>query len=98
VKSAAANLIWMWLKQKKSIVYAIAGGVILICCGIVATWQTASFGKTIICHLNSHVVQLLPLPFQRVAGMAKCYQFIHGNIHIITFINASGFYKFNYAR
>jgi small multidrug resistance family-3 protein len=38
-------LIWQWLKQDKPYWYGIAGGIILALYGVVATWQTESFGR-----------------------------------------------------
>jgi len=38
-------LIWLWLKEGKPIWYGIFGGLILIAYGVVATWQTADFGR-----------------------------------------------------
>lgn len=38
-------LVWLWLKESKSVGYGIAGGLILILYGVVATWQTANFGR-----------------------------------------------------
>lgn len=38
-------LIWLWLKESKSLYLGIIGAVILIAYGIVATWQTENFGR-----------------------------------------------------
>lgn len=38
-------LIWLWLKEDKPLWYGIAGAFILALYGIVATWQTANFGR-----------------------------------------------------
>lgn len=38
-------LIWLWLKEGKPLWYGVLGAVILIAYGVVATWQTASFGR-----------------------------------------------------
>ncbi|PTQ97019.1 small multidrug resistance family-3 protein [Mucilaginibacter yixingensis] len=38
-------LIWQWLKADKPAWYGLTGGIILILYGVVATWQTASFGR-----------------------------------------------------
>ena len=38
-------MIWLWLREDKPVWYGILGGIILILYGIVATWQTASFGR-----------------------------------------------------
>lgn len=38
-------LVWLWLKSGKPWWYGIIGGVILVLYGIIATWQTADFGR-----------------------------------------------------
>lgn len=38
-------LIWQSIKNDKPLWYAILGGAILVFYGIVATWQTANFGR-----------------------------------------------------
>jgi len=38
-------LIWLWLKESKPLYLGIIGAIILIAYGIVATWQTANFGR-----------------------------------------------------
>jgi small multidrug resistance family-3 protein len=38
-------LIWLWLKDNKPLLYGISGGAILVMYGIIATWQTANFGR-----------------------------------------------------
>ena len=38
-------LVWLWLKEDKPIWYGLVGGIILAMYGVVATWQTASFGR-----------------------------------------------------
>ncbi|MCC8423361.1 YnfA family protein [Mucilaginibacter sp. UR6-11] len=38
-------LIWLWLKEGKPVWFGLMGGAILIAYGIVATWQTANFGR-----------------------------------------------------
>ncbi|HWW42230.1 YnfA family protein [Pedobacter sp.] len=38
-------LIWLWLKSGKPIWYGILGGLILALYGVVATWQSAGFGR-----------------------------------------------------
>ncbi|HNP24890.1 MAG TPA: YnfA family protein [Panacibacter sp.] len=39
-------LVWLWLKEDKPFWYGLAGGIILAFYGIIATLQTASFGRT----------------------------------------------------
>ena len=38
-------LIWLWLKEGKPLWYGFLGGLILALYGVVATLQTASFGR-----------------------------------------------------
>ncbi|MBP2634485.1 MAG: hypothetical protein H6Q72_392 [Firmicutes bacterium] len=38
-------LIWLWLREGKSISYAIAGAIILTLYGIIPTLQPANFGR-----------------------------------------------------
>ncbi len=38
-------LIWQWLKNDKPIWWGIIGGIVLALYGVVATWQTADFGR-----------------------------------------------------
>ncbi|PWK79990.1 small multidrug resistance family-3 protein [Mucilaginibacter oryzae] len=38
-------LIWLWLKLDKPLWYGIAGGLVLALYGVVATWQSADFGR-----------------------------------------------------
>jgi small multidrug resistance family-3 protein len=38
-------LVWQWLKEGKPLWYGLLGGVILALYGVVATWQTANFGR-----------------------------------------------------
>jgi len=38
-------LIWLWFKEDKSIWYGIIGAILLSGYGVVATYQTASFGR-----------------------------------------------------
>ena len=37
-------LVWLWLRENKSIWFAIVGSVILILYGVIPTLQPASFG------------------------------------------------------
>ena len=38
-------LIWLWLKEGKSIAYALFGAVILVLYGVIPTLQLANFGR-----------------------------------------------------
>lgn len=39
-------LVWIWLRQGKSIWYALAGAALLVLYGIIPTLQPAGFGRT----------------------------------------------------
>lgn len=38
-------LFWQWLREEKSIVYAVVGSVILVLYGVFPTFQPAHFGR-----------------------------------------------------
>ena len=38
-------LVWLWFKEGRSIWYGIGGALLLVLYGVVATYQTASFGR-----------------------------------------------------
>ncbi|MGZ3767818.1 MAG: YnfA family protein [Mucilaginibacter sp.] len=38
-------LVWLWLKADKPLWYGVSGAFILALYGVVATWQTANFGR-----------------------------------------------------
>lgn len=38
-------LVWLWLREGKSAWMALLGGAILVLYGVVATFQTANFGR-----------------------------------------------------
>ena len=38
-------LVWQWLKEGKPFWFGLLGGIILCLYGVVATWQTANFGR-----------------------------------------------------
>lgn len=38
-------LIWQWLKEDKPVWYGVIGGLVLALYGVIATWQTADFGR-----------------------------------------------------
>jgi small multidrug resistance family-3 protein len=38
-------LVWLWLKEGKPIWFGLTGCIILALYGVVATWQTANFGR-----------------------------------------------------
>jgi small multidrug resistance family-3 protein len=39
-------LVWIWLRQGKSIWYALAGAALLVLYGVIPTLQPANFGRT----------------------------------------------------
>jgi len=38
-------LIWLWLKEERSLWLGITGGILLALYGVVATWQPEGFGR-----------------------------------------------------
>src|SRR3972149_11126273 len=38
-------LVWLWLREGKSIWYALSGGVVLALYGVIPTFQPAHFGR-----------------------------------------------------
>ncbi len=38
-------LVWLWLREKKSLWFAVIGAMILIIYGIIPTFQPAHFGR-----------------------------------------------------
>ncbi|HEY7080275.1 MAG TPA: hypothetical protein VH500_11275 [Nitrososphaeraceae archaeon] len=42
---AGEYLVWLWIRQKKKIIFGIVGGIILYTYGIVPTLQPSNFGK-----------------------------------------------------
>jgi small multidrug resistance family-3 protein len=38
-------LVWLWKRQKKRIIYAVVGGLILFTYGIIPTLQPSNFGR-----------------------------------------------------
>lgn len=42
---AGGYLVWIWIKQKKKIIFGIVGGIILFTYGIIPTFQSADFGR-----------------------------------------------------
>jgi small multidrug resistance family-3 protein len=38
-------LVWLWIKQKKKLIFGIVGGVVLFTYGIIPTFQPSNFGR-----------------------------------------------------
>ncbi len=38
-------LVWLWIKQKKKIIFAVVGGIILFTYGVIPTLQPSNFGR-----------------------------------------------------
>ena len=38
-------LVWLWIRQKKKIIFGIVGGIILFSYGIIPTLQPSNFGR-----------------------------------------------------
>ena len=45
MKSEAAILFWLWLREGKPLIYAFVGSIILVLYGIIPTLQPANFGR-----------------------------------------------------
>ncbi len=52
-------LMWLWLREGKNIIYALAGAVILILYGIIPTFQPAHFGRVYAAYGGVFVVMSL---------------------------------------
>ena len=39
-------LVWLWIRQKRKIIFGIVGGIILFTYGIIPTLQPSNFGRT----------------------------------------------------
>ncbi len=52
-------LIWLWLKDDRPWWYGVFGGVVLILYGVVATWQTANFGRVYAAYGGIFIVMAL---------------------------------------
>ena len=46
-------LVWMWLREKKTIALGALGGIILFVYGIIPTLQPAEFGS--VCSIRGHI-------------------------------------------
>ena len=38
-------LVWLWIRQKKKIIFGIVGGIVLFTYGIIPTLQPSNFGR-----------------------------------------------------
>ena len=38
-------LVWLWIKQKKKVIFGIVGGIVLFTYGIIPTLQPSNFGR-----------------------------------------------------
>jgi small multidrug resistance family-3 protein len=38
-------LVWLWIKQKKKIIFGVVGGIVLFTYGIIPTFQPSNFGR-----------------------------------------------------
>ena len=38
-------LVWLWIRQKKRLIFGIVGGIILFTYGIIPTLQPSNFGR-----------------------------------------------------
>lgn len=42
---AGGYLVWLWLREGKSVLYAVLGGILLVLYGIIPTLQPTHFGR-----------------------------------------------------
>ncbi|TKB98457.1 YnfA family protein [Pedobacter cryotolerans] len=52
-------LIWLWLKEDKPMWFGLIGAIILIAYGVVATWQSANFGRVYAAYGGVFIVMAL---------------------------------------
>ncbi|WP_348797308.1 YnfA family protein [Flavobacterium adhaerens] len=52
-------LVWLWLKEEKSVWYGVTGAIILALYGYVMTLQTSSFGKSYVVYGGIFIVMAL---------------------------------------
>ncbi len=52
-------LIWLWLKEGKPVWYGLIGALVLALYGVVATWQTAGFGRVYAAYGGIFIVMAL---------------------------------------
>lgn len=52
-------LVWQWLRNDKSVLLGIGGGIILFLYGVVATFQAFSFGKAYAAYGGVFIVMAL---------------------------------------
>jgi small multidrug resistance family-3 protein len=38
-------LVWLWIRQKKKLIFGIVGGIVLFTYGIIPTFQPSNFGR-----------------------------------------------------
>ncbi len=38
-------LVWLWIRQKKKLIFGIVGGIILFTYGVIPTFQPSNFGR-----------------------------------------------------
>ena len=57
-------LVWLWLKEGKPLSYGLAGALILVMYGVVATLQVASFARTYATYGGFFIVMSLLLAYK----------------------------------
>jgi small multidrug resistance family-3 protein len=53
-------LIWLWIREGKSISYAVFGAVILVMYGVIPTFQPANFGRVYAAYGGIFIVLSIP--------------------------------------
>ena len=79
-------LVWLWLRQGKSLWYALAGAVVLVLYGIIPTFQPANFGRVYAAYGGVFVVlsilwgwqidKIVPSVDLRFASKLPTYRFL----------------------
>ena len=76
-------LIWLWLKEEKPAWYGAIGAIILIMYGVVATWQTANFGRVYATYGGIFIVMALCWAWKFDGFKPDRYDIIGANIALI---------------
>lgn len=76
-------LVWKWLREKKTIVVAIIGGVILFIYGIIPTLQPSNFGRVYAAYGGIFVVMAIVWGLMIDKKRPDMYELIGGTIVLV---------------
>jgi len=76
-------LVWLWLREGKSGWLGILGGLILVAYGIVATWQTANFGRVYAAYGGIFIVMAIIWGWKVDGILPDRYDLVGGAIALI---------------